>query len=61
MKAARQAWFDRQDDLEIERLFFIDECGTNLVPETAAYCPWQRDAEYLAAMNYVSVCPAKLI
>ena len=29
MKAARQAWFDRQDDLEIERLFFIDECGTN--------------------------------
>jgi len=29
VKAARQAWFDRQDDLEIERLFFIDECGTN--------------------------------
>lgn len=29
MKAARQAWFEGQDDLEIERLFFIDECGTN--------------------------------
>lgn len=29
MKAARQAWFEGQDDLEIERLFFVDECGTN--------------------------------
>lgn len=29
MKAARQAWFEGQDALEIERLFFIDECGTN--------------------------------
>ncbi len=29
MKKARQAWFEGQDDLEIERLFFIDECGTN--------------------------------
>lgn len=29
MKAARQAWFDGRDELEIERLFFIDECGTN--------------------------------
>jgi transposase len=26
---AREAWFKGQDDLEIERLFFIDECGTN--------------------------------
>lgn len=29
MKAARLAWFAGQDDLETERLFFIDECGTN--------------------------------
>ncbi len=29
MKAARLAWFAGQDELEIERLFFIDECGTN--------------------------------
>ncbi len=29
MKEARQAWFEGQDSLEIERLFFIDECGTN--------------------------------
>ena len=29
MKAARQAWRDSQDALESERLFFIDECGTN--------------------------------
>lgn len=29
MKAARQVWFEKQDDLEVDRLFFIDECGTN--------------------------------
>jgi len=29
VKAARLAWFEGQDELEIERLFFIDECGTN--------------------------------
>ncbi len=29
MKAARQAWFDGQLDLEAERLIFLDECGTN--------------------------------
>ena len=29
MKAARQVWFEDQDDLEVERLLFIDECGTN--------------------------------
>ena len=29
MKEARLAWFDRQDELDIDRLFFIDECGTN--------------------------------
>jgi transposase len=27
--AARQVWLEGQDELEIERLFFIDECGTN--------------------------------
>lgn len=27
--AARQAWFEGQDDLQVERLFFVDECGTN--------------------------------
>lgn len=29
MKQARQTWFDRQDEFDIDRLFFIDECGTN--------------------------------
>lgn len=29
MKAAREAWFEGQDELDIGRLFFIDECGTN--------------------------------
>jgi transposase len=29
VKAALQAWFDNQDALDRERLFFIDECGTN--------------------------------
>lgn len=29
MKEARLAWFNRQDELDIDRLFFIDECGTN--------------------------------
>ena len=29
MKKARQAWSEGRDCLEIERLFFIDECGTN--------------------------------
>ena len=30
MKAARKAWVEGQNDLEIEQLlFFIDECGTN--------------------------------
>lgn len=29
MKAARDAWFEGQDALEVGRLFFIDECGTN--------------------------------
>lgn len=29
MKAARQDWLEAQDGLEVERLFFIDECGTN--------------------------------
>ena len=29
MKAAREAWLKGQDDLEVGRLFFIDECGTN--------------------------------
>ena len=29
MKTAREAWFKAQDDLDIERLFFLDECGTN--------------------------------
>jgi transposase len=29
VKAVRQAWFAGQDNLEIERLFFIDKCGTN--------------------------------
>lgn len=29
MKAARQAWFESQDEFDPERLFFIDECGTN--------------------------------
>ncbi len=29
VKAAREAWFAGQDDFDIKRLFFIDECGTN--------------------------------
>lgn len=29
MKQAREDWLEGQDDLEVERLFFIDECGTN--------------------------------
>jgi transposase len=29
VKVARQTWVEEQDDLDIERLFFIDECGTN--------------------------------
>jgi transposase len=29
VKAAREAWFEGQDNLDIGRLFFIDECGTN--------------------------------
>lgn len=29
MKAAREAWFDKQMELEPERLIFLDECGTN--------------------------------
>lgn len=29
MKAAREAWFDKQLDFEPERLIFLDECGTN--------------------------------
>ncbi len=29
MKEARQAWFEAQEDFEVKRLFFIDECGTN--------------------------------
>ena len=29
MKAARQAWFDGQLELEPQRLIFLDECGTN--------------------------------
>jgi transposase len=29
VKAARQAWFEGQDGFEVERLVFIDECGTN--------------------------------
>ena len=29
MKAAREAWFDGQPDLDPERLIFIDETGLN--------------------------------
>lgn len=29
MKAAREAWFEAQPDLEPERLIFIDETGLN--------------------------------
>ena len=29
MRAAREAWFDGQLELEPERLIFLDECGTN--------------------------------
>ena len=29
MRQAREAWFEGQDNLDIKRLFFIDECGTN--------------------------------
>ena len=29
MKAAREAWFDGQLDLEPARLTFLDACGTN--------------------------------
>lgn len=29
MKAAREAWFEDQLDLEPARLIFLDECGTN--------------------------------
>lgn len=29
MKAARQAWFENQPDLDPQRLVFLDECGTN--------------------------------
>ena len=29
MKAARETWFDKQPELEPERLIFLDECGTN--------------------------------
>lgn len=29
MKAAREAWFEGQLDLELDRLIFLDECGTN--------------------------------
>ena len=29
MKAAREAWFESQPELEPERLIFLDECGTN--------------------------------
>ena len=29
MKAAREAWFDKQLELEPERLIFLDECGAN--------------------------------
>ena len=29
MKAAREAWFEDQPDLDPERLIFLDECGTN--------------------------------
>ena len=29
MKAAREVWFDRQLELEPDRLIFLDECGTN--------------------------------
>lgn len=29
MKAAREAWLDRQLDLDPARLIFLDECGTN--------------------------------
>ena len=29
MKAARQAWFEGQLELDLDRLIFLDECGTN--------------------------------
>lgn len=29
MRAKRQAWFDKQPDLDPERLIFLDECGTS--------------------------------
>lgn len=29
MRAAREAWFEGQLDLEPDRLIFLDECGTN--------------------------------
>jgi transposase len=29
VKAAREAWFDRQPEFEPQRLIFLDECGTS--------------------------------